>query len=50
MTILAVTWAKEHDLIESDTVCYKVRWERGVALEENEPNLVCDTHVPHGRL
>ena len=40
--ILAVEWAKEYDLIGTDTVWYKERWERGTVLENGKTKLVWD--------
>ena len=40
--ILAVEWAKEYDLIGTDTVWYKERWERGTVLENRKAKLVWD--------
>ena len=42
LMILAVEWAKEYDLIGTDTVWYKERWERGTALENGKAKLVWD--------
>ena len=40
--ILAVKWAKEYDLIGTDMVWYKERWERGTVLENGKAKLVWD--------
>ena len=40
--ILAVTWAKEYELIGADTIWYKERWERGMVLENDKAKLVWD--------
>ena len=40
--ILAVEWAKEYDLIGTDTVWYKERWERGTVLENGKAKLGSD--------
>ena len=39
---LAITWAKEHNLIGQDTVWYKERWEKGMVLENEKAKLVWD--------
>ena len=40
--ILTVEWAKECDLIGTDMVWYKERWERGTVLENGKAKLVWD--------
>ena len=40
--ILAVTWAKEHELIGDGTIWYKEQWERGTVLENDKANFVWD--------
>ena len=42
LTILPVTWVKEHKLIGADTVWYKDWWERGMILENDKAKLVWD--------
>ena len=42
LMILAVTWAKEYELIGADTIWYKERWERGMVLENDKAKLVWD--------
>ena len=40
--ILAVTWAKEWNLIEEKTVWYREKWERGKVLENDDAKLIWD--------
>ena len=40
LMILAITWAKEHELVKTETVWYKERWERGTVLENNKSKLI----------
>ena len=42
LMILAVEWAKEYDLIGTDTVWYKELWERGTVLKNGKAKLVWD--------
>ena len=42
LMILAITWAKEHELVGTETVWYKERWERGTVLENNKAKLIWD--------
>ena len=43
LMILAVTWAKEKELIGDDKVWYKEPWEQGTVLEKDEAKLVWDS-------
>jgi len=36
--IMAVVWAKEHELVSADVIWYKERWERGTVIEKIERN------------
>ena len=40
--ILAVTWAKEYELVGEEAVWYKERWERGTMFENDRGKLVWD--------
>ena len=40
--IVAVTWAKDNDLVGTDMVWYKEGWDRGTVLEKNKARLVWD--------
>ena len=40
--IMAVTWAKEYELVRGHMVWYKERWERGTVLENKRGKLVWD--------
>ena len=42
LMILAIAWAKEHDLVGQDVVWYKERWERGTVLENGKAKLIWD--------
>ena len=42
LMILAVEWAQEYDLIGTDMVWYKERWERGTVLENGKAKLFWD--------
>jgi len=40
--IMAVVWAKEHELVGADVIWYKERWERGTVIENDRAKLVWD--------
>ena len=40
--IMAVTWAKEFELINNDAIGYSERWERGTVLENDRAKLIWD--------
>ena len=40
LMILAITWAKEHEVVGTETVSYKERWERGTVLENDKAKLI----------
>ena len=42
LMIMAVAWAKEYELVGSDLVWYKERWEQGTVLENERGKLLCD--------
>jgi hypothetical protein len=42
LMVLAVTWAKENELIGGDVIWYQEKWERGKVLENNKAKLVWD--------
>ena len=38
--ILAIAWAKEHDLVGQDVVWYKEWWQQGTVLENGKAKLI----------
>ena len=42
LMILAIAWAKEHNLVGQDVVWYKEWWERGTVLENGKAKLIWD--------
>ena len=42
LTILAISWAKEFNLVEKDMKWYKQKWCRGYVLENDHTKLVWD--------
>ena len=40
--IMAVSWAKEYEVIGNEVIWYKERWERGAVLENDRGKLVWD--------
>ena len=42
LMILAIAWAKEHDLVGQDAVWCNERWERGTVLENGKAKLIWD--------
>jgi len=42
LMIMAVVWAKEHELVGADVIWYKERWERGTVIENDRAKLVWD--------
>ena len=40
--IMAVTWAKEYELVGGDMVWYKERWDQGTVLQNGRGKLVWD--------
>ena len=42
MMIMAVAWAKEHELIKTDMTWYEERWKRGTVIENDKAKLLWD--------
>ena len=42
LMIMAVAWAKEFELINTDVIWYSERWERGTVLENDKAKLIWD--------
>ena len=42
MMIMAVAWAKEHELIRTDMIWYEERWKRGTVIENDKAKLLWD--------
>ena len=42
MMIMAVAWAKEHELIRTDMIWYKERWKRGTVIENDKAKPLWD--------
>ena len=40
--VLAVTWAKQQELIGQDAIWYEQRWDRGTVFENHKAKLVWD--------
>ena len=42
MMIMAVAWAKEHELIRTNMIWYEERWKRGTVIENDKAKLLWD--------